>query len=469
LRAWRTEVIVGHPTLRNERTVGRLIREGVQSAPDNFPGRSVCFLVSDGTLSSRSGDTGTCDAALVAAVEGLRALRIEARKNVSVVVTPYDGYGGDFTPGKGSALKMIFDEMAGTDVSLLLLLDGDLRNDIGTWQGVFAAAARDCNVRFPGRPLFVTARYARHFVDASLTRFVVGPLTTLMGRYVPGGISGDIALSASAVARERDSDWSDSRRKYGTDIATTFDNLADPSTVVYEVYLGAKLHDITDESRLSVMPGEVIGAALERILYWENVSGCVSRGLATEEPLREPLVWGPTKTGIGFIDPGITDVFDVDVKIRTLSASFDRFAEPIRLVQGEQVLRELEHQHRRLAQLARAGDGELRFLEVSESRWISMIQLAIAYLLRTADIATAKRCLSYLYTAAYLEFVKGCLANLGLHTLSQVRAAQPELGVTSAKAESFYNERVDAAARRLALRFHASRSRIAELIAAPRR
>ena len=71
-----------------------------------------------------------------------------------------------------------------------------------------------------------------------------------MGRYVPGGISGDIVLSQGAVAHERKAVWTEERRKYGTDISTTFDNIADDQTVIYEVYLGAKLHDITDEGKL---------------------------------------------------------------------------------------------------------------------------------------------------------------------------------------------------------------------------
>lgn len=81
------------------------------------------------------------------------------------------------------------------------------------------------------KEFFITARYARHFVDASLTRFVVGPLTTLMGEYVPGGISGDIVLSAGAVRHERNADWDEHRRRNGTDIATTFDNIADPDSL----------------------------------------------------------------------------------------------------------------------------------------------------------------------------------------------------------------------------------------------
>ena len=157
--------------------------------------------------------------------------------------------------------------------------------------------------RHPDRPFFVTARYARHFVDASLTRIVVGPLTTLMGRYVPGGISGDIVLSADAVAHEREAEWTVSRRKYGTDISTTFDNIADPRTVIYEVYLGAKLHDITDEGKLSVMPGEVIGAALERLLHWESTDGRVTARLRSTAMTTSAPSARQSDTGSGFTTP----------------------------------------------------------------------------------------------------------------------------------------------------------------------
>ena len=453
-------VIVGHPTFRNEGAIGRLLADGVRGAAKNFPGRNVSLVVSDGTCTAASGDTTTMDAAQAAAREALESLPERQRQQVQVVITPYEGYGGDSTPGKGSALKMIFDEMGDCPATLLVLADGDLRNDMAQWQGVFARVERQHRQRHGDRPFFVTARYARHFVDASLTRFIVGPLTTLMGQYVPGGISGDIVLSAGAVAHERQSIWTEARRKYGTDISTTFDNIADTDTVIYEVYLGAKLHDITDEAKLSVMPGEVIGAALERLLHWERAEGMVSRMLAPGRQLVDLEVWGPEQTGIGFVDPGHTDVFDVDAKIAALCDRFADYEADIRQVQGHEVAGLMAARVKDLGDSGRGGEAQLCFLGVDRVTWTEMMHRAVAYLLVHGEVDAPKRCLGYLYTAAFLEFVKDRLADLGHDTVAAVRKAQANLGVAPDRAEVFYDEQVDRVSLELAMGFFQGRERI---------
>lgn len=459
LYQFSAEVVIGHPTFRNERTIGPLLKSGIAGAVSNFPERKVAFVVVDGTLMSDRPDDSTLEAALKAAEEALLQLSQAEGENVLVIATPYEGYGGERTPGKGSALKLIFDEMEFCPTArLLILADGDLRNDMAQWQAVYRRVEQEHRAQYPEREFFVTAKYARHFVDASLTRFIVGPLTTLLGTCVPGGISGDIALSAGAVAKERGT-WPEARRKYGTDIATTFDNLADPRTTLYEVYLGAKLHDITDEAKLSVMPAEVIGAALERILHYEER---VRQVIEDQQPLRYPVMWGPDKTGIAFIDPGLTNVFNVDTKMRALSERWSAFEAPIEAVYGAEEKARLLAEVEELRRLQQAGEGRLRFLDIGTRRWASLLGRAVAYVLRTRDIETAQRALNYLYTAAFLEFCRERLKDLGLETISQVRAAQQRLGAPPEQAEAFYRERVDGAATALAEYFYASRRTLLE-------
>jgi hypothetical protein len=459
----QTEVIIGHPTFKNADNIGRQLARGILGAAQNFANRKVAFVVTDGTWTEASRDTSSIEAALQSARETLTALPENARQNIQVVATPYEGYRCDRTPGKGSALKMIFDEMEDCSASMLILLDGDLKNDMAAWQRVFAAVEGQHREKHGEKPFFVTARYARHFVDASLTRFIVGPLTTLLGRYVPGGISGDIVLSANAVAHERQANWTEARRKYGTDISTTFDNLADPACVIYEVYLGAKLHDITDEAKLSVMPGEVIGAALERLLHWESVDGRVTRMLSGGE-LAALEIWGPERTGIDFIDPGFTDAFNLDAKIDTLLTKFPDFEDDIRVVQGPEFYQSLKQRITALSDLKQAGTGELKFLSLDPATWIQALYRAVAYALKHQDLELPKRCLNYLYTAAFLEFVKDKLLELGQASLDQVRSVQSSLGVPASESRKFYQEGVDGEVDRLALQFFDGRARIRELM-----
>ena len=463
-QAWNehgADIIIGHPTYRNADTIGPLLAHGIRGAVRAFPGRKAAFVVTDGTLGLRNSDRSVMEAALAGAVDGLAQLTAEQREDVLVTLAPYEGYGGDFTPGKGSALKMVFDEMGRCDARLLLLLYGDLRNDMGAWQNVYRAVEEEHSFRFPDRAMFVTARYARHFVDASLTRFIVGPLTTLLGTFVPGGISGDIALSAGAVELERNATWSLPRRKYGTDISTTLDNLAH-GTVVYEAYLGAKLHDITDEAKLSVMPGEVIGAALERLLHFEQSEGAVSRVLEPGFELAQVLRWDPVRTGIAFIDPGATDVFDIDVKMASLANRFDEFRGDMEAVLGPSRTTALKAAAALMG--GRQEDGErVSGMGVDAEVWTDVLLQGVGFALRTQDLDTPKRCLNYLYTAAFLEFVVGCLRQLGYETLGQVRQAQSNLVVPSGKAEAFYDE-VDRFASELATGFFEKRGLLCDAL-----
>ena len=454
----KAAVVVGHPTFKNEDNIPIQLGKTIAGAAQHFGDKGACVVVVDGTYTESSKDQSTIDAALDGAKQALAKLSDEEREKVFVVVTPYEGYGEDKTPGKGSALKMIFEEGAKTSASMFVLLDGDLRNDMAQWQGVFKKVEDLHRANLPECDFFITARYARHFVDASLTRFIVGPLTTLLGSYVPGGISGDIVLSGGAVEHEL-GDWSEARRKYGTDISTTFDNIADSNTAIYEVYLGAKLHDITDEGKLSVMPGEVIGAALESLLRHRERFEEV---LNSDRPVEEPCRLGPDFTGIEFIDPGRTDVFKIETKMKTLVDKWPTFSDDVKKVLGEEKHAALAKEVSALEELAKSGTGELVLLNMNRERWIDCLVQAVGRTLATGDVDVSKRALNYLYTAAFLEFCRERLIDLGYKTVEAVKEAQGNLGVDADKAESFYEERVDGEAIGLAYDFYDARKKILE-------
>lgn len=455
------EIVVGHPTFQNADNIGKEISIGIKAAIEVYSGKKVAFVVSDGTYRMDSPNESTMISALEASSKTFEKIRPSDRKNLLLAVVPYDAYKEDRTPGKGSALKLIFDEVSlCPSMTKLILLDGDLRNDLKPWFRVFQRVQAEHQTRKGKKEFFITARYARHFVDASLTRFVVGPLTTLMGEYVPGGISGDIALSAGSIQHEREAQWDEHRRRYGTDIATTFDNIADPNVEIYEIYLGAKLHDITDEAKLSVMPGEVIGAALNRIMHYESLDGRLSHLLKEDFPLKRPKAWGPDKTGIEFIDPGFTDIFDVDMKRKTLIDRFFQFEAHIQKVLNEEMYTLIKRSHAHLANLSAEDTDPFEFLGISRNLWIDILYQSIAYLLLKQDTETVKLCLNYLYTAAFLEFCREKIMRLGAKTYGEVRSMQKSLGAIPQKAKDFYRDEVDGVVEKMALEFFSGRKKI---------
>ncbi len=463
LREHGTQVVVGHPTYHNEETIGALVERDLCRAAE--PGtRHTTVIVCDGTWRADAPDTNVLEAAEGAARAAFA--KLSDTSNVQFIAVACDGYDGDRTPGKGSALKLIFAEAAAGDVETVVLADGDLRNDMGQWRDVYEKVHAYHRATYPGQPYFVTARYARHFVDASLTRFIVGPLTTLLGTYVPGGISGDIALSAEVLQLEVGADWTEARRKYGTDISTTLDNIA-AGTKIYEVYLGAKLHDVTDEAKLSVMPGEVIGAALERLKFWEANGGLVSSAVQEDGALGMVEPWSSEQTGIGFIDPGETDVFDLDSRLNSMIVDYHDFEPVLDEVLSPAEVLGLGTRVALLRSAARDDESKIPDIGIPLERWCEYLHAGVAYALKHDDIEPAKAALSYLYAAACLDFVCQRFHDLGLRTFGAVRNAASHLSVPPDLAEDFYEHRVDGVAQELALSFFAGRGKLRALLEEP--
>ena len=51
-------------------------------------------------------------------------------------------------------------------------------------------------------------------------------------------------------------------------------------------------------------------------------------------------------------------------------------------------------------------NNHIKFIDINYEKWGKILTYAIEYLLKTKDLTSTKTGLSYLYTAAFLEFVK---------------------------------------------------------------
>ncbi|MBL8027741.1 MAG: hypothetical protein JNL74_15065 [Fibrobacteres bacterium] len=449
IRNWliqnKVKIVVGHPTFQNHDNINKLLHSDIDAINKTYPDVSVAIIISDG-----SSDKKTITACEEAA----------SGTNVKIFAAPYDGYKGRSIPGKGSALRLIFEEIENTPVDTLILLDGDLKNNFTEWFSAYRKILNEHKQNYPGKEAFITARYARHFVDASITRNVVGPLTTLLGTYVPGGISGDIVLTAGAAALELKSEWTEARCRYGTDIATTFDNIGN-GTVIYEAYLGAKLHDITDDAKLTVMPGEVIGSALERLLSFEKADGRVSRIIKDKTfELKNPICYGPEKTGIKFINPGRTAAFSLAKKRESLVSRFPAFESDLKRALPAASFQKIKTNVSLLESAFKNGSDSPLFISVTPAYWCSLLYESLSYFFKTLDIDTAKKAMNYLYTAAFLETCAERLSELGLRTAKQIETVEKNLGVDDNKAYDFYTNNVDGASLKLATEFFKGRESI---------
>ncbi len=461
LKKHNSRIVIGHPTYKNADNIESLLQKDIAGLQRAFPDDHAAIFISDGTKNTNSDDLSVFN-------EVKKALEQAennewARTHLFCIFSVYDGYEGNHLPGKGSALKLIFNEFYQAETpEYLFLFDGDIRNEIGTWLQAYKKIITGFETKFGHEnPCFVTAKYARHFVDASLTRFVVSPLTTLAGMFVPGGISGDILLNRTAVSHEVTSNWSESRYKYGTDIATTFDNIY-YKTVIYEAYLGAKLHDITDEAKLSIMPGEVIGSALERLLAYEKRDKFLSSMLQSDQPLAFPITFDSGKTGIDFIDPGFTDVFDIKKKVESLITRFPDFQASLQQTLTEADFNRLKQQVERMRTAYQDDASPIIFVNMTTEWYTELVYQIIVRLLKTENLDTAKRAFQYLYTGAFLEFCKEKLQFLGYKTIGDVVRIQKKLGVPAENAKEFYTQEVDQKIKEFSINFYNHRERILE-------
>jgi hypothetical protein len=463
LKKHNTKIVIGHPTYKNAENIGSLIQKDVEGLQRAFPDEHAAIVISDGTKNTGSDDVSVFNAAR-STIEHLKD-DAWAKTHLLYVFSVYDGYEENRLPGKGSALKLVFNEFYQAETpEYLYLFDGDIKNDIGTWLQAYKKILADFEKNFgQEKPCFVTAKYARHFVDASLTRFVVSPLTTLVGMFVPGGISGDILLNREAVHHEVTANWSESRYKYGTDIATTFDNIYH-KTVIYEAYLGAKLHDITDEAKLSVMPGEVIGSALERLLNYEEQDHFITNSLQSDRELTFPIIFDSQKTGIDFIDPGFTDVFDIKKKMESLIIRFPDFQGSLQQMITEEDFYRLKNHVEELQTAYQNDSAPLTFINMSTEWYTDLVYQILARLLKTKDINRAKKAYQYLYTGAFLEFCKKKLQFLGCQTIRDVLRIQKKLGVPAEKAKEFYKQEVDQKIQEFSINFYHQKGKILEFM-----
>jgi len=419
-------------------------------------------VICDSTYGAEALDSSIMDVAVASAKEAIRSLYASARPNVQVVVVPHEGYDGNCVPGRGSALRMIYEEMEQSMVGLLLVLSGGTRNPMGWWQEAFSRLAQQHPYEFPGRPYIVYPRYTRHFLDDALARFTVGPLTTLLGRHVPACNSADFAMPEASVVFEREVPWTEARLRHTCAVTTALDAAADPVTVLYELYLGTRDHRVEDQASLSPAERAIIAAALERLLHYETHGGTVSKMLSPGTELAPLAVRGAEHTGMTFSDPGPA-ALDVDAAVALLLEGWDEHRDAIAEVQGAETLAWLEERREALAELAGAGDGPLAFLGVDRRRWTDMLHRAVAHLLAREEVEAPASCLAYLHVAAFYEHVGHCLRRLGLQTLGAVREAQGAVGPGPEEAQSFYEEQVEAEDAALAKEFFRGRERVSRL------
>ncbi|MGH2685706.1 MAG: glycosyltransferase [Actinomycetota bacterium] len=241
------DLVVGIPTLDNAATIDGVITAVEVGLRKLFPDMRAVICVSDG-----GSEDGSRSVAAAAGV-GDRAERFlvpPSTRAPEVIVFRYGGI-----PGKGSALRGVFECVRALGAGACAVLDADLRSITPYWIDRLLTPVVHHGFEF------VAPLYVRHRHDGTITNSVAHPLTAaLYGSRIRQPIGGEFAMSGDVALHFDEADvWETDVARFGIDLWMTTVSLVEGRRVCQSI-LGAKLHDPKDPGRsLGPMFREVVG------------------------------------------------------------------------------------------------------------------------------------------------------------------------------------------------------------------
>ncbi len=240
------DLVVGIPTYNSESTVAHVLRTVADGLLKHFPGKKGVVLVSDG---------GSLDYTR----EVVQKIKLPG--GVQRIIFIYRGL-----PGKGTALRAVFEAAVALRVGACAVFDSDLRSITPEW------VERMVNPVLTGFD-FVSPYYVRHKYDGTITNNIAYSLTrSLYGRRVRQPIGGDFGFSPKlAEYFTREYVWESDVARFGIDIWMTTSALCEGFQVC-ESWLGAKIHDPKDPAAsLGPMFRQVVGTLFELMRKYESI------------------------------------------------------------------------------------------------------------------------------------------------------------------------------------------------------
>ncbi len=218
------DIVVGIPSFNNPDTIGHVAQTAARGIEDL--GLRGLIANSDGGSTDN-----TVDAFLKSDTFGLPKISIR-----------YKG-----VPGKGSAVRALFEIAHKTKAKVFIMLDSDLRSVEPWW------------VERLARPIleektdYVTPFYLRHKYDGTITNNICYPLTSaLYGLKIRQPIGGDFAVGKRLIEiylGKPERVWQTNVAKFGIDIWMTTTAINESERLPIQAALGAKVHDVKDPGK----------------------------------------------------------------------------------------------------------------------------------------------------------------------------------------------------------------------------
>ncbi len=261
------DIVVGIPSYNAQDTIAHVVATAAQGLARYYPRLRSLIMVSDG---------GSVDDTREMAA-GVDTTTFESEK----IVTIYRGL-----PGKGSAVRAIFEAAVILKARLVVLLDADLRSITPEWIPNLVEPVLEHGYDF------VAPYYLRYRLDGTITNTIAYNLTrALYGKRIRQPIGGDFALSRPLVRAcvEEDDVWMTDVARFGVDIWLTTLAIVRGFRIA-QAYLGVKIHDQKDPAEhLTPMFRQVVGTIFTLMEvhehHWTRIQGSEEVPLLTAYPI----------------------------------------------------------------------------------------------------------------------------------------------------------------------------------------
>jgi glycosyltransferase involved in cell wall biosynthesis/nucleotide-binding universal stress UspA family protein len=258
------DIMVGIPSFGNVETIAHVVKAASAGLGQYFPELRSILVNSDGGSQDATRDLVLSTASPDYVEEVVLS---PAARGLHRLTFTYSG-----TPGKGSAVRAIFEIARRLKVKACVIVDSDLRSIGPEWIELLAGPI------LKGGYDYVTPLYSRHKYDGTITNNIAYPLTrALYGRRIRQPIGGDFGFSDDFIALIMESPlWDDDVARFGIDIWLTTLAITEGFSVV-QARLGAKVHDTKD-------PGADLGPMFHQVVstlfnlagtfqkYWAGIS-----------------------------------------------------------------------------------------------------------------------------------------------------------------------------------------------------
>jgi hypothetical protein len=262
------DILVGIPCYNTEATIVHVVQMLSHGLFDHYRSARAVVMIADGGSTDDTRDV---------------AAEFQLRPWQEKLITVYRG-----VPGKGSALRAIFEAADRLKVKACACVDSDLRSINPAWVKYLLEPVLNKGYEF------VAPVYTRYKYDGTITNNIVYNLTrALYGKRLRQPIGGDFAFSR-ALARHylEEEVWGTDVARFGIDIWMTTHAIAHGHKIC-QANLGVKIHDAKDPAEaLGPMFRQVCGTLFhlmeENETVWQPVRGSEPIPTFGTEELREP-------------------------------------------------------------------------------------------------------------------------------------------------------------------------------------